>query len=419
MPAGLSVGVMIVSSLPANTTGVPIGQAAVDELLRVGRVGRQEDVGRRTLGDLRRERRGGVGRDRQGGPGYSRLVGDLDLVEGTLGQRRGAVDRQCGAGRRRRSDGRGRRRSRPRRRARRWRRAGARAGREGDGEDRRRPTRRDFMRALLGGRDLDDDVRGFHDADRLVADLETHVLDGLGGHEADHPVRTGDHLDDRRHPILLDAGDDAREPVSGGLRDDRSIGRRLAALIEEPADLVEVDHALAALGSLHPESSLGLPASQRLDRHTEHLGGLAHAKAPPGRSCVCVIPLSISAMRAHVSRVFRTCTQESAIGDTIGRPDTARRRRGLLRPSRRRYCPGVLTQGLTNGRSGRRIWAYRACQDLTGPQVCSGPCGRPGARTRRVAWSSAREGADLSVGVDCRGQEQAVGRRRRRRDRSP
>ncbi len=70
-----------------------------------------------------------------------------------------------------------------------------------------------------------------------------------------------------------------------------TIGRSvadLAALIEEPADLVHVDDPLAALGSLHPESALGLPASQRLDGHTEHLGRLADAQACAGtfvRSC--------------------------------------------------------------------------------------------------------------------------------------
>ena len=38
-----------------------------------------------------------------------------------------------------------------------------------------------------------------------------------------------------------------------------------------------VDEALAASGPLHPEPALGLPAAERLDRHAEHLGGLADA----------------------------------------------------------------------------------------------------------------------------------------------
>ena len=69
------------------------------------------------------------------------------------------------------------------------------------------------------------------------------------------------------------------EPVAGGLRDDGSVRRRLAALVEQAADLFDLDEPLAALGPLHPESPLGLPAPQRLDRYTQHLGGLTHPQA--------------------------------------------------------------------------------------------------------------------------------------------
>src|SRR4051812_21896870 len=61
---------------------------------------------------------------------------------------------------------------------------------------------------------LDDHVRRLHDADGLVADLQAHLVDGFGGHQADHPVRPRDHFDDGRHAVLLDAGDDAREAVA-------------------------------------------------------------------------------------------------------------------------------------------------------------------------------------------------------------
>ena len=64
-----------------------------------------------------------------------------------------------------------------------------------------------------------------------------------------------------------------------------TIGRSvdgLAALVEQPADLVDLDQALAALGALHPQAALGLPAPERLDRHAEHLGGLTHADAGAG-----------------------------------------------------------------------------------------------------------------------------------------
>ena len=65
--------------------------------------------------------------------------------------------------------------------------------------------------------------------DRLVADLQAQLVDGLGGHQADDPVRPGDDLDDGGDAVVLDPGDDAREPVAGRLGDDRPVGRRLAA----------------------------------------------------------------------------------------------------------------------------------------------------------------------------------------------
>ena len=71
MPAGLAVGTMTVSRFAGELGQRARGQALVDELLRVGRVGRQEDVGRGALLDLRLEGRGGVGRDGQGrSPGW-------------------------------------------------------------------------------------------------------------------------------------------------------------------------------------------------------------------------------------------------------------------------------------------------------------------------------------------------------------
>ena len=77
----------------------------------------------------------------------------------------------------------------------------------------------------------------------------------------------------------LDPRDDPGEPVARGLGDDRPVGGGLPAFIEQPADLFDLDQALAALGSLHPEAAFGLPAAKGLDRHAEHLGSLAHAEA--------------------------------------------------------------------------------------------------------------------------------------------
>ena len=75
----------------------------------------------------------------------------------------------------------------------------------------------------------------------------------------------------------LDAGDDAGEPVAGRLGDDRSIRRRLPALVEEPRDLLDLDEALAAFGSFHPKAALALPPAERLDGDPQHLGSLADA----------------------------------------------------------------------------------------------------------------------------------------------
>ena len=75
---------------------------------------------------------------------------------------------------------------------------------------------------------------------------------------------------------------------------------------------------------------------------------------------------------------------------------------------------GVLTEPLTDRPSRSTIHLYRACQDLTGPQVRSGPGRRPERRVNGVAWSATRRSGFVGR-RDCRGQEQVVGRRRRRR----
>ena len=64
------------------------------------------------------------------------------------------------------------------------------------------------------------------------------------------------------------------------LGDDRALGRRLAALVHQPGDLVHLDQALAALRARHREAAVGLPATERLDRDAEHLGRLPDAQTP-------------------------------------------------------------------------------------------------------------------------------------------
>src|SRR5690349_20349882 len=98
-------------------------------------------------------------------------------------------------------------------------------------------------------------------------------------------MRACDDLDDGSDPVLLDPGDDAEEAVARRLGDDRPVGRGPAALIKEPAYLLDLDEALATLRALHPQPTLGFPAPQRLHRHAEHLGRLTH---PDLGSCAVV-----------------------------------------------------------------------------------------------------------------------------------
>ena len=165
------------------------------------------------------------------------------------------------------------------------------AGRDDQSEDgQEADDPRPHGRGLLGRRHLDHHVGGLDDTDRLVADLETHVVHGLGRHEADHPVRAGLDLDDRCDAVLLDPGDDAGEPVARRSGDDGALDGRLATLVHEPGDLVHLDQPLAALRAGHREAAVGLPATERLDRHAEHLGGLPDAQTAAFRSGRSSIP---------------------------------------------------------------------------------------------------------------------------------
>ena len=101
MPAWFAVGTMTVNVLPGEGDGRAARQPLVDELLRVRRVGGQEDVGRGALLDLGLESRRGVGRDGQGRARDRGLIGRLDLVERAL-ERGGPVDGQFRGRRRRR-----------------------------------------------------------------------------------------------------------------------------------------------------------------------------------------------------------------------------------------------------------------------------------------------------------------------------
>jgi hypothetical protein len=86
-------------------------------------------------------------------------------------------------------------------------------------------------------------------------------------------MRSGLHLDDRGHAVPLDTSDDAREPVPRGLCDDRALA--LAPILLEPTEVGERDETLTACGSPHAQSAGCSPATKRVDRNPEELGGLA------------------------------------------------------------------------------------------------------------------------------------------------
>src|SRR4029077_17587817 len=157
-------------------------------------------------------------------------------------------------------------------------------------------------------------------------DLEIELLHGLRGHQADHPVRPGDDLDDGRHAVTLDPRDDPGEPVAGRLGHDRSIRRGPATLVEQSGHVADVDESLAAPGPGHPQTAVGSPAPEGFDRDPEHLGGLAHPEAPGLR-------FALVGHSDEVSTPGRLVSRSSAAGaeDSEDRWDTIAGRRRTRR----------------------------------------------------------------------------------------
>jgi hypothetical protein len=81
------------------------------------------------------------------------------------------------------------------------------------------------------------------------------------------------HLDNGGHAILLDTRHHAWEPVPRGLRNDRPL--LLAPILLKPAEVGESDEALAARGASDAQSAGCSPATKRVDRDPEKLGGLS------------------------------------------------------------------------------------------------------------------------------------------------
>jgi len=124
-------------------------------------------------------------------------------------------------------------------------------------------------------------------ADRLVTDLQLQLIDRLGGHEADHPVRTCDHLNDGRHAILLDPRNDPGEAIARRPRRHRPVTRLRSLVRKEARDLADRHNPLATARPAHLQAPVGLPATQRLDRDLEHLCRQADANGGPGPARGC------------------------------------------------------------------------------------------------------------------------------------
>ena len=280
-PAGLAVGTMIVSCVAGERRGVAAGEPAVDELLRVGRVGRQEDVGGRALLDLRLERGRRVGRDRERRARVRGLVGGLRPWRAPPSARR-----------RRRSSGRrpaapdggraGRRGSRRRPSMARRRRAGAAEQATSDAaSDRHEPIDGPSRAGLPRGRDLDDHVGRLDDARRpRRRPRSSEVVDRLGRHQAHEPVRPGH--GPRRRPRRGRFSIRVTIPGNRLRADWATIGRSAggaSALVEEPG-------TSSTSTSRWPPSERAIArrpsASQRRSVSTEtpeHLGRLADAQS--------------------------------------------------------------------------------------------------------------------------------------------
>src|SRR3989442_11222819 len=98
-------------------------------------------------------------------------------------------------------------------------------------------------------------------------------------------MRSCEDLDDRGDAIALDARDDAFEAMAGRRGGARRRGAFAPARGWEPRDLGEGDEPLATTRSRRPQTTLGGPATHRLDGHAEQLGRLTNANRPRCRGC--------------------------------------------------------------------------------------------------------------------------------------
>jgi hypothetical protein len=132
-------------------------------------------------------------------------------------------------------------------------------------------------------RNLDHDVRRLDHANDSDARRERELRGGLGGHQTHEAVRTGLHLDYGGHAVLFNARHQTRESVSCGLRDHGALAP--APILLESPEVCERDEALATRGPPHAEAAGSCPATKRVDRDPEELGGLTNTNRPICRFC--------------------------------------------------------------------------------------------------------------------------------------
>src|SRR5436190_11038782 len=127
-------------------------------------------------------------------------------------------------------------------------------------------------------RHLDDDRRRLHQCDRALADLEGELVDRLGAHERDDPVRPGLDLDLRHDRVPADIGDEADEPVARRAPYAGLVGCRTRILDGDPGEAGAVDDDPTGRVLRRRQPTRSDPPADRVVARREEVSSLADPK---------------------------------------------------------------------------------------------------------------------------------------------